>query len=131
MNDKGTDGMNEGMNDSMNDNEKKMPNGLLIENFIRNVTYQEADDIFKSFCHEELGLITEWGAIIPNSAKYVLEYDSDGKCYFATIGMLARGEDGAFVQLKHDINEVIDNIPEFSDIFTVKELYKGKKEQEM
>lgn len=110
----------------MDDNEMRgndvSENGIIIENFVRSITHKEADDIYRSFPHEELGLITEWGAIIPDSAKYVLEYDDDGKCYFATIGMLARGKDGLFVRLKHDINEVIDNIPEFNDIFTMKEL---------
>ena len=40
----------------------------------------------------------------------------------ASIGMLVRSKDGIFVQLKHDVNEVIDNIPNFSDVFKMKEL---------
>jgi len=97
-------------------------NGITIENFIREVSKEEADNILKSLSQEEVGLITEWGAVIPENAKYIVEFAEDDKYYFATIGMLARSRDGVFVVLKHDVNEVVDNIPEFKDVFTMKEL---------
>ena len=99
------------------------PNLLQIENFIYKITFEQAKEILDNEKGlKEVGLITEWGAIIPDSAKIIVEFAEDGNYYVASIGMLVRSKDGVFVQLKHDVNEVIDNLPNFNDIFKMKEL---------
>ena len=99
------------------------PNLLQIENFIYKITFEQAKEILDNEKGlKEVGLITEWGAIIPDSAKIIVEFTEDGNYYVASIGMLVRSKDGVFVQLKHDVNEVIDNLPNFNDIFKMKEL---------
>ena len=101
-------------------------NLLQIENFIYKITFEQANEILDSEKGpgpmKEVGLITEWGAIIPDTAKIIVEFTEDGNYYVASIGMLVRSKDGVFVQLKHDVNEVIDNLPNFNDIFKLKEL---------
>lgn len=102
---------------------------MLIEGFVKKVTKDEADKIEKHFKDgKELSLICEYGAVIFDESKYVIEYCENGDMYFATINMLLRGKDGVFVQLKHNVNEAIDTdkIPCFKDVFTVK-VYKPEK----
>ena len=97
-----------------------------IENFIYKITFEQANEILDNEPGpgpmKEVGLMTEWGAIIPNNAKIIVEFTEDGNCYVASIGMLVRSKDGVFVALRHDVNEVIGDIPNFSDIFKMKEL---------
>lgn len=110
------------MNNMKNIHNMNNENGIIIESFVREITYEEVDNILKSLHQEDVGLITEWGAVIPKNAKYIVEFAEESKYYFATIGMLARSRDEAFVRLKHDVNEVIDNLLEFKDVFIMKEL---------
>lgn len=100
-------------------------NDLIIEGFVKKATKDEANKIEEYFKgNKELSLICEYGAVIFDESKYVIEYCENGDIYFATVNMLVRGKDGIFVQLKHDVNEAIDTdkIPCFKDVFKVKEL---------
>lgn len=99
-------------------------NLLLVENFIYKITAEQANEILDNEKGplKEIGLITEWGAIIPDTAKIVVEFAEDGNYYVASIGMLARSKDGVFVRLRHEVGEVIDDIPNFNDIFELKEI---------
>jgi len=95
-------------------------NNLLIEGFIRKVYEEEAEKIEQYFKNDKkLSLVCEYGAIIFDESEYVIEYCENNEIYFATINMLVKGKDGVFVQLKHDIDEVIDTdkIPCFNDVF--------------
>lgn len=100
------------------------PNLLQIENFIYRITAEQANEILgnEKGAMKEVGLITEWGAIIPDTAKIIVEFAEDGNYYVTSIGMLVRSKDGVFVALKHDVNEVIGDLPNFNDIFKMKEL---------
>ena len=103
----------------------KEANRLLIKGFVKKVSKEEATKIEEHFKNnKELSIICEYGAVIFDESKYVLEDCKNGDIYFATINMLVRGKDGVFVQLKHEVNEAIDidKIPCFNDIFKVKEL---------
>lgn len=100
-------------------------NNLLIKGFIRKVSKEEAkkiEDYFKGT--RKLSLICEYGAVTFKESEHIIEYCENGDIYFATMNMLERGKDGLFVQLKHDVNEVIDidQIPCFNDVFVMKEL---------
>ena len=99
-------------------------NLLEIENFIYKITYEQANKILdnEKGALREIGLMTEWGVIIPDTAKIIVEFAEDGNYYVASIGMLVRSEDGVFVRLKYDVNEVIDDLPNFDDVFQKKEL---------
>lgn len=100
-------------------------NGLLIEGFVKKVSNKEAEEIEEHFKNtKELSLICEYGAVVFDESKYIIEYSENDDIYFATINMLVRGKDGVFVQLKHEVNEAIDvdKIPCFNDVFVLKEL---------
>ncbi len=100
-------------------------NGLLIEGFVRKVSNKEAEKIEEHFKDtKELSLICEYGAVIFDESKYVVEYCENGDIYFASVNMVVSGKDGLFVQLKHEVNEAIDvdRIPCFNDVFVLKEL---------
>jgi len=100
-------------------------NNLLIEGFIRKVSKGESEKIEQHFKKtRKLSLLCEYGAVTFDESEYVIEYCENGDIYFATINMLVRGKDSLFVELKHEINEVIDTdqIPCFNDVFTIKEL---------
>ena len=98
-------------------------NLLQIENFIFKITRDQAFDMLDREKElKEIGLLTEWGAIIPETAKIIVEFGDDGNYYVASIGMLVKSKDGVFVRLKHDVNQVIDDVPNFNDIFKVKEI---------
>ncbi len=100
-------------------------NEILIKGFVKKVSKKEAEEIEEYFKNtKELSLICEYGAIIFDESKYVIEYSSNNDIYFATINMLVKGKDGLFVQLKHDVNEAINpnDIPCFNDVFKIKEI---------
>lgn len=105
-------------------------NKLVVESFVRKISHSEAMKILDENpidpkTHDGIvGLITEWGAVIPESAKFIVELgEKTDENYLATIDMLDRGKDGVFVVLRKDVNELPDeNIPSFNDIFTMKEL---------
>lgn len=108
----------------MSIDESTKSNLVKVENFIYKITCEQAHDILNNEkgALKEIGLITEWGAIIPDTAKIVVEFADDGNYYVASIGMLVRSMDGVFVALKHDVDEVIDNMPNFDDVFKLKEM---------
>jgi len=97
---------------------------------VRKITHSEAMKILDENpinpkTHDGIvGLITEWGSLIPESAKFIVELgEKTDENYLATIDMLDRGKDGVFVKLRKDVNELSDeNIPSFNDIFMMKEL---------
>lgn len=98
-----------------------------IKSFIFKITKEQADEILdneKDMPLTRIGLLCEYGAIIPDTAEIVVEYDTDGCCYIASIDNLVRGPDKLFCRLKRDVNEVLysDDLPKFSDIFKTKEL---------
>ena len=88
--------------------------------FIKKVGWKEAykflDEAKKRKI--EIGLITEWGSIIPNDVKFIVEFGVNGEAdYIATKGFLQRSDDGIFVRLKKDGKEI--GLPRFEDIFKV------------
>lgn len=105
-------------------------NGVTVENFIREISLKEAlkildENPINPITHDgNVGLLTVYGAVIPKSARFIVELGGEGENnYIATIGMLDRSGDEVFVRLKKDINEPHDdNMPEFKDIFKIKEL---------
>lgn len=102
-------------------------NKIEIKSFIFKITREQADEILDNEKDKPLtrvGLLCEFGAIIPDTAEIVVEYDTDGSCYIASIDNLVRGPDKLFCRLKHDVNEVLcsNDLPKFSDIFKMKEL---------
>lgn len=99
-------------------------NDIIIKNFIRKISDEEALKILDdNKDNKEIGLITEWGAVTFDETKFIVELgEENGDNYIASIGMLDRSKDGVFCKLKHDINEPHDdNIPEFKDVFKIKE----------
>ncbi len=102
-------------------------NKVEIKSFIFKITKEQADEILdneKDIPLTRIGLLCEYGGIIPDTAEIVVEYDTDGCCYIASIDNLIRGPDKLFCRLKHDVNEAIcdDDLPKFNDIFKMKEL---------
>lgn len=91
-----------------------------IKSFIFKITREQAEEILdneKDKPPTRIGLICVHGAIIPDTAEIIVELGEDGTCYVASVDMLARGEDGIFCYLKHDVNEAVGYIPNFKDIF--------------
>lgn len=91
--------------------------------FIIKITKEYADEILdmdKDGPQMRVGLICEYGAIVPNTAELIVELDKDGNCYVASRDMLVSGPDKVFCCLKHDVSEALcsDDLPKFSDIFT-------------
>lgn len=102
-------------------------NKVEIKSFIFKIAREQADKILDNEKDKPLtrvGLICEHGAIIPDTAEIVVEYDNDGNCYVASIDNLVRGPDKLFCRLRHDVNEALcsNDLPKFSDIFKTKEL---------
>jgi len=98
----------------------QMENGFCIE-----VTWKNAQEILK-FAEEknkDIFLITEWGAVGNDNAKFVVDISDEDckKCYFATVNMLQKSKDGVFVTLKRDGKEQ-SPMPNFEDIFEMREL---------
>tara|TARA_Y100000310_G_scaffold344729_2_gene459100 strand:+ start:919 stop:1227 length:309 start_codon:yes stop_codon:yes gene_type:complete len=95
--------------------------------FIIKVNYQQVKKFLDYLDKKtiEYGLITEWGACLPEDAEYFIEFgeeDNDTN-WIATKGFLQKSEDDVFVRLVKD-GETID-MPKFEDIFELKEL-KGE-----
>lgn len=100
-------------------------NKVEIKSFIFKITKEQADEILeKDKSLTIVGLLCECAAFIPDTAEIVVEYDTDGSCYVASIDNLVKGPDKLFYRLKHDVNDALcgDDLPKFSDIFKMKEL---------
>ncbi len=99
-------------------------NKITIKSFVFKISKKQADEILGNEEDKPLtrvGLTCEYGAIIPDTAEIVVEYDNDN-CYVASIDNLVRGSDKLFCCLKHDVNEALcsNDLPKFSDIFKMK-----------
>jgi hypothetical protein len=92
------------------------------------LTHEKAHEILgwaeRKGLHDKLGLITEWGAAIPDGAEFVIELadsnDKESKNWFATIDFLERGPDGVFVRLNHPLQKKNGTLPRFEDVFVVR-----------
>ncbi len=105
----------------------KIMNKVEIKSFIFKITKEQADEILnteKDKPPKRVGFLCEYGAIVPDTAEIIVEYDTDGSCYVASMDMLVRGPDEVFCYLKHDVNEALcsDDLPKFSDVFKMREL---------
>lgn len=65
------------------------------------------------------GVLYEFGAIIPDGSKYVIEYN-ELDIWFASIDFLDRSKDGIFCSLRKDGRKKI--LPSLEDIFIHKEV---------
>ena len=98
--------------------------------FIKEVKHEEAIK-FLDLAEKrkvKVGLITEWGVVIPEKANFIVDLGDEGdkKCYIATKGFLQRSEDGIFVRLKKDGKDI--KMPEFDDVFEIVDLSENHKE---
>lgn len=97
--------------------------------FIKEVTWKEADKFMKELDKQkiEYGMITEWGATIPDKARFIVELGEEGeKDFIATRGFLQRSDDCVFVRLMKDGKK--ENMPNFDDIFEIIDLTENHKE---
>lgn len=104
----------------------KIKDAVEIKSFIFKITKEQADEILdmdKDNPSMRVGLLCEYGAIVPDSAEIIVEYGADGNCYVASKDMLVRSPDKISCRLKHDVNEALcsDDLPRFSDIFKMRE----------
>lgn len=96
--------------------------------FIKEVSFEEARRFMEEFDKRkmEYGIITEWGATIPDNADYIVELGSEGeKNYIASRGYLQRSDDGILVRLVKDGKR--EKMPNFEDIFRIIDLSKDNK----
>jgi hypothetical protein len=96
--------------------------------FIKEVSSEEAHRFMEEFDKRkmEYGIITEFGAVIPENADYIVELGSEGeKNYIASKGFLQRSEDGILIRLMKDGKRV--KIPNFEDIFEIIDLSKDEQ----
>ncbi len=103
----------------------KSVNKVEIKSFIFKITEEHANEILdKDICPPIVGLICEHGAIIPDTAEIIVEFDANGNCYVASNNMLVRSPDKIFCYLKHDVSEAScsDDLPKFTDVFKIREL---------
>jgi len=97
--------------------------------FIKEVTWKEAHKFMEELDKRkiEYGMITEWGAAIPDNAKFIIELGEEGeKDYIATKGFLQRSKDEVFVRLMKDGEK--ENMPNFDDLFKIIDLSENHKE---
>lgn len=97
--------------------------------FIKEVTWKEAYKFMKELDKRkiEYGMITEWGATIPDNAEFIIELGESGEPdYIATKGFLQRSDDGVFVRLMKDGKK--EDIPNFDDVFEIIDLSENHKE---
>ena len=97
--------------------------------FIKEVTWKEAYKFMKELDKRkiEYGMITEWGASIPDNAKFIIELGEEGeKDYIATKGFLQRSDDEVFVRLIKDGKK--EEIPNFNDVFDIIDLSENYKQ---
>lgn len=97
--------------------------------FVKEVTWEEAYKFMEELDKRkiEYGMITEWGATIPDNAQVVIELGEDGALdYIATKGFLQKSKDGVFVRLMK--NGKKENMPNFDDIFEIVDLSGNHKQ---
>lgn len=97
--------------------------------FIKEVTWKEAHKFMKELDKRkiEYGMITEWGATIPDNAEFIIELgENGGQDYIATKGFLQRSDDEVFVRLMKDGKK--EDIPNFDDIFEIIDLSENHKQ---
>lgn len=97
--------------------------------FIKEVTWKEAHKFMKELDKKKIdyGMITEWGAIILDNAKFIIELGEEGeKDYVATRGFLQRSNDGVFVRLMKDGKK--EDMPDFDDVFEIIDLSENHKQ---
>ena len=67
------------------------------------------------------GLITEWGAVIPENCRIIVELgEKTDDNWIATKGFIQESEDEVFVRLMKDGKKT--KMPKFEDVFEIKEL---------
>ena len=97
--------------------------------FIKEVSWEEANNFMEELDKRKIdyGMITEWGATIPNEVNFIVELgEGEEPDYIATKGFLQRGEDGFFVRLMKDGEK--KEMPNFEDIFEIIDLSENYKE---